>query len=105
MSMKRNISKYLSAIVAPVILISLLCLSVGAVRQDPSPVALEQAERSSAEASGTTEVTNMPTGRSQGSDNSTTGSVVAVVIAVLVVIAVIALILIFVPKAKAKGNG
>lgn len=104
--MKRNISKYLSAIVAPVILLSLLCLSVGAVRQqDPSPVALEQAERSSAEASGTTEVTNMPTGRSQVSDNSTTGSVVAVVIAVLVVIAVIALILIFVPKAKAKGNG
>jgi len=105
--MKRNIAKYLSAIIAPVILLSLLCLSVGAVRQgqDPSPVALEQAERSSAEASGTAEVTNMPTGRSQASDNGTTGSVVAVVIAVLVVIAVIALILIFVPKTKAKGNG
>ena len=105
MSMKRNIAKYLSAIVAPVILLSLLCLSVGAVRQDFSPVALEQAEGSSSEVSGTTEVTNMPTERSQASDNGTTGSVVAVIIAVLVVIAVIALILIFVPKAKAKGNG
>lgn len=99
--MKRKPAKYLSAFAAFTLLMSLLCLSVGAVRQEPCPVALGQADSGTADTADTAKVTAAPAGQS----DSTTGSVVAVVIAVLVVIAVISLILILVPKAKAKGKG